>query len=318
MNEFELIRHYFQASSLPRTDVIVGIGDDCALLASKPNYQLAVTTDTMVEGVHFDERLSPYELGYKLMAVNLSDLAAMGAEPCWVSLALTLPSVDETWLAEFSRGLAAMAQLHNVSLIGGDTTRGPLTLTLTAHGQVPSGEALQRGGAQVGDLIFVSGHLGDGAMALNQEWMASLPPEQRQGVEARLFRPSPRVDLGRELRQLANACIDLSDGLIADLGHILKRSGVGARVEVDQLPVSDAACSLLGAEGAARQALKGGDDYELCFTLPPALEAALSQAALRAQTQITCVGQIISGSELELNYQGEPAPWQPQGYLHFN
>lgn len=317
MNEFELIRHYFESTSLRRTDVPLGIGDDCALLAPKAGYQIAVTTDTMVEGVHFDKRLSPSDIGYKLMAVNLSDLASMGAEPSWISLALTLPKADEIWLAEFSRGLAEMAKRFGVSLIGGDTTRGPLTLTVTAQGQVPSGQAMRRDGAQIGDLIFVSGTLGDAALALRKKVIAPLSAHARKDVEERLFRPQPRVELGASIRQLASACIDISDGLAVDLAHILKRSKVGAVLDTEKLPISSHACHLLGEQGAVRQALAGGDDYELCFTVPPEHAEAVIQAAARAQTPITCIGKISQTKGLSLHYQGQAVDWHPQGYLHF-
>ena len=317
MNEFDLIHHYFAAPQHSRSDVPVGIGDDCALVQVKPDHQLAITTDTMVEGIHFDARLSASDIGHKLMAVNLSDLAAMGAEPCWVSLALTLPKVDALWLAEFSQGLFALAQQHQISLIGGDTTRGPLTLTLTAQGQVPSGKALLRSGAQAGDLIFVSGHLGDAALALQQSSVAKLPQAMQRALEARLFRPTPRVSLGLALRGLASACIDISDGLAVDLGHILTRSHCGAQLELERIPVSALAQSMLGAKGAARLALSGGDDYELCFTAPASHQHAIQQAATHTDTAVTCIGQITQQAGLVLSFDGDLVDWQPERFMHF-
>lgn len=317
MNEFELIRHYFTSSSFHRSDVVLGIGDDCAILAPKANHQLVVTTDTMVDGIHFDGRLTPFDIGHKLMAVNLSDLASMGAEPCWVSLALTLPKADKNWLAEFSSGLVAMAKQYEVSLIGGDTTRGALTLSLTAQGQLPVGKALRRDGAQAGDLVFVSGHLGDAALALKQAKIAQLPEGELQALEARLFRPTPRVKLGGAIRELASSCIDLSDGLAVDLGHILKRSGVAAQIEADKVPVSVIAQSLLGEKGAAQQALSGGDDYELCFTAPKILAKSIAQAAQTTNTPVTCIGEIHQGAGLAFTYRGTAMDWHPEGFMHF-
>lgn len=323
MNEFELIRQYFAQSNTDRPDVALGIGDDCALLHPLANHQLAVTTDTMVDGVHFDERLSPADLAHKLVAVNISDLAAMGAEPCWVSLALTLPSSDRLWLSQFAEQLAEQLEHYQVSLIGGDTTRGPLTLSLTAQGQVPCGQALTRSGARIGDLILVSGQIGDAALALQQEKLADLPATDIGKLEQRLFRPTPRVALGIQLRAIASACIDLSDGLAADLRHILKRSSqaageqLGARIDADKLPTSDVAKAVLGAKAAAQNALRGGDDYELCFTVPAnRLEQALAVAE-QTHTPVTVIGEITSDSGLHIEYLKSPVEWQAQGYLHF-
>ncbi len=317
MTEFELIRHYFQQYAVHRDDVPLGIGDDCALLQPMPGHQLAVTTDTMVEGIHFDARLSAQDIGHKLLAVNLSDLAAMGAIPCWISLALTLPHADKTWLAGFAQGLAESASEYGVALIGGDTTRGPLTLTVSAQGQLPVGSAMCRSGGQVGDLIFVSGHLGDAALALNPTLLGKLTPRQCQRVESRLFRPTPRVALGQLIRPLATACIDLSDGLAVDLAHILRGSGVGARLDTEQLPVSEEAKALLGEQGALQNALNGGDDYELCFCAPAQHQDAILAAAQQAETQVHCIGQLEAGGECALFYEGTPVHWSAQGYLHF-
>lgn len=317
MNEFELIRHYFKSSALQRSDVPLGIGDDCALVAPKPFHHLAVTTDTMVSGVHFDERLGPFELGYKLMAVNLSDLASMGAEPCWISLALTLPEVDQGWLEIFSLGMAALAKPYQVSLIGGDTTRGPLSLTLTAQGQIPIDQALTRGGAQPGDLIYVSGHLGDARLALAQDTIACLPLTRQKALEERLFKPTPRVRLGELLREVATSCIDLSDGLAADLSHILRLSNVGAKLSAEKIPVSEIAKGLLGAEEAAREALLGGDDYELCFTVPADKVERLHSISGLGQAKLTCIGEITQERQLMLTYNKQPVDWNLKGFMHF-
>ncbi|MBW8191808.1 thiamine-phosphate kinase [Neiella marina] len=332
MNEFDLIRQYFQQTDTERADVALGIGDDCALLQPLAHHHLAVTTDTMVDGVHFDERLTPADLAYKLVAVNLSDLAAMGAVPCWVSLALTLPSSDQTWLSEFGQALAHQLRHYQVALVGGDTTRGPLTLSLTAQGQVPAGQGLTRSGAAVGDVILVSGHLGDAALALNQHKLTPLTASQCARVEARLFRPTPRVELGLTLRQLASACIDISDGLSADLNHILERSSkalgganasmstvsLGACIDADKLPVSAEAVSVLGEQGAAANALNGGDDYELCFTVPATRLNEVIAAGKKANTPVTVIGEIVADGGLQTYYLGQAVDWQAQGYLHFS
>ncbi|MBD1388803.1 thiamine-phosphate kinase [Neiella sp. HB171785] len=324
MNEFDLIQQFFSKAHSKRADVVLGIGDDCALLQPKSGYQIAITTDTMVDGVHFDDRLNAADLAHKLVAVNLSDLAAMGAEPCWVSLALTLPSSDTNWLAEFATMLANRLQHYGVSLIGGDTTRGPLTLSLTAQGQLPAGSAMTRCGAKAGDLILVSGSLGDAALALQQEKIASLPVADIAALERRLFRPIPRIELGLAIRQFATSCVDISDGLSADLGHILARSSrasghaLGATINTDQLPVSAAAMLALGAKQAALNALKGGDDYELCFTVSPDLLQQVLAAAEQSNTPVTVIGEINQTGKLTIQYQQQHVDWRAQGYLHFS
>ena len=275
LTEFALIARYF--SGLDRgAGVLLGVGDDAALLAGPgPDEALAVTVDTLVEGVHFAPGCDPEALGHKLLAVNLSDLAAMGAEPAWATLALTLPAVDEAWLAALSAGLAALAREHGIALVGGDTTHGPLSLTLTAAGRVPPALALRRGGARPGDAVCVTGTLGDAALALRDP--PGLDAATRAALRARLDRPTPRLAAGRALRGLAAAAIDLSDGLAADLGHVLDASGVGATVELARLPLAAPLAALAGA-GDWALPLGGGDDYELCFTLP---EAGLEELARR-------------------------------------
>ncbi|GGA71457.1 thiamine-monophosphate kinase [Neiella marina] len=324
MNEFDLIQQFFSHANSNRTDVALGIGDDCALLQPKSGNQIAVTTDTMVDGIHFDSRLSPADLAHKLVAVNLSDLAAMGAEPCWVSLALTLPTSDSNWLTEFGAMLAERLQHYGVSLIGGDTTRGPLTLSLTAQGQLPAGTAMIRGGAKPGDLILVSGSLGDAALALQQDKLVALPAASIASLEQRLFRPTPRVELGLAIRALANACIDISDGLSADLNHILARSSaasgelLGAVIDADKLPVSATAVTVLGAKRAALNGLKGGDDYELCFTVSPDSLQPVLAAAEQCNTRVSVIGEINQTGQLAVQYQQQQLDWQAQGYLHFS
>ena len=272
MNEFDLIRTHFAALGAARTDVELGVGDDCALLAVPAGQRLAVSIDTLVCGTHFLPDCDPEALGYKSLAVGLSDLAAMGAEPAWATLALTLPpelvAEHPDWIAAFARGLGALAQHHGVRLVGGDTTRGPLSVTLQVHGLVPEGAAIRRAGARPGDLIYVSGTLGDAGLALRQI-LAGAPVEP--GLRERLDRPTPRVALGMALRGIATAMIDVSDGLAADLGHILDASGVGAELRLQSLPLSPSVAAVVAADGDWSLPLASGDDYELCFCIPPGL-----------------------------------------------
>ncbi len=277
MNEFELIQTFFARQQVSRADVIAGIGDDAALLQPPPGQQLAVTSDLLVSGVHFFPDADPVALGHKALAVNLSDLAAMGAEPAWFLLNLTLPQVDTAWLEKFCQGMFGLAREYGVQLVGGDTSRGPLAVAIEAHGFVPAGKALRRSGARVGDRIYVTGTLGDAALALQQRFgRLSLPPNEIASVAARLDRPTPRVREGLALRGLANSVIDVSDGLLADLGHIMEMSRVGARIFLDKIPISPicrAHIENLGWDVV----LATGDDYELCFTVPAENIAALEK-----------------------------------------
>lgn len=317
MTEFELIASYFTSDQPLRSDVVLGQGDDCAVVSTTAATQMAVTTDTMVSGVHFDEKVPPRALGHKLVAVNLSDLAAMGAEPAWLSLSITLPEANEDWLREFSAGLYELANYYNCQLIGGDTTRGPLSLTLTAHGLLPEGQYLSRHGARPGDWVYVSGTLGDAAAALAaQQGELELSRAQSQFLEERLFYPSPRVTLGQALRGLATSTIDISDGLASDLGHILTRSNVGARLQLTSLPVS-ATLSTLNEQQQRRFALCGGDDYELCFTIPEASRGSLHTAIMHTGVDVTCVGQIESQPGLRVFDGDEEVTTDVQGYQHF-
>ncbi len=278
-SEFELIKQYFSALTPSRDDVLLGIGDDCALLQAPKGKAIAVSIDTLVSGKHFFDNTTVYDLGHKCLAVGLSDLAAMGATPAWFTLALTLPNVDVEWLQDFSRGLAALAGEHGIQLVGGDTTSGPLSISIQVHGFTDVDKALKRSGAQSGDMIYVTGTLGDAgaALALEQgdaKLAAVLDSADRDYLQQRLDKPSPRVDFGEQLAGLATAAIDISDGLLADLGHILEASGpenssLGARIDLDRLPLSPALQKL--PESQAQQfALAAGDDYELCFTASPA------------------------------------------------
>ncbi|MBC9252343.1 thiamine-phosphate kinase [Pseudomonas alcaligenes] len=316
MGEFELIRRFFAAAPCAQAaeGVALGIGDDCALLQLSPGEQLAVSTDTLVAGVHFPVSPDPFLLGQRALAVAASDLAAMGAEPLAFTLALTLPEAHADWLAAFARGLSQMAQGCGLALVGGDTTRGPLSLTLTVFGRVPAGQALTRGGAQVGDLLCVGGELGDAAGALP----LVLGQQQSQGVQAdyllqRYWAPQPQLTLGRLLRGQATAALDISDGLLADCGHIAKASGVALHIEAARLPLSPALQAVAGA-AAVDCALAGGDDYVLAFTLAPQRLAAL-QAAWPA---CTVIGWVVAGSGVQLlDAAGHIVNPPRAGYQHF-
>ncbi|MDO9358468.1 MAG: thiamine-phosphate kinase [Polaromonas sp.] len=297
MGEFDLIAKYF---TRPTPRAALGIGDDCALLQPADGMQLAISTDMLVAGRHFFPDVDPVTLGHKALAVNLSDLAACGAQPTAFTLALCLPAVDEPWLAAFSRGLFALADEHGCELVGGDTTRGPLNICVTVFGEVPRGQALLRSGAREGDDIYVSGTLGDARLALEAlRGNISLPPAWLAATRVRLEQPTPRVALGTALRGIATAAIDLSDGLLGDLGHLLKASATGARIDTSVAinliagsPGVERAEALFGHEERLRCVLAGGDDYELAFTAPVSARAAVASAALQARTPVTRIGVI--------------------------
>lgn len=307
--EFDLIRRYFAVQPPRHPFNQLGIGDDCALLNPPAGYQLAVTTDTMVENVHFFADAEPEWLGHKLLAVNLSDLAAMGAEPFAVTLALTLPKVDLNWLQAFSRGFLNLARHYNVDLIGGDTTSGPLTLTVQAMGVVPIGKALRRSGARVGDAIFISGSIGDAGLGLKikQGYVCERPE-----IALRQFnRPLPGVELGMSLRDVANACIDISDGLAADLGHILEQSQVGARLYWEKLDLSPPVLDYIDHSGDWRMPLTAGDDYRLCFTVPV-------ERIDHVPTDCRQIGLIESEPGLRLMKAGYCHTIEARGFEHFS
>jgi thiamine-monophosphate kinase len=300
MGEFDLIDRYFKQ---PARRNPLGVGDDCALLAPRPGMQVAVSTDMLVEGRHFLSTVDPFKLGHKALAVNLSDLAARGAAPLAFTLALALPEANAAWLEPFSRGLLALADEFDCELVGGDTTRGPLNICITVFGEVPAGQALLRSGAHAGDDIYVSGTLGDARLALEVfRGGLSVPAAAFELARARMEQPTPRVALGQALRGVATAAIDISDGLLGDLGHVLRQSRVGARIDID------AAYGLLGTSNIAslpadRQlefVLAGGDDYELAFTAPTAQRAAVEAAAMASGTALTRVGQIEAEPGLRL------------------
>jgi thiamine-monophosphate kinase len=264
MNEFALIQRYFWEKSRYNSSVCMGIGDDAALVIPPSNQQLAISVDTLIEGVHFPVDTAPQDIGFKALAVNLSDLAAMGAQPLWFTLALTLPNVDKPWLEQFSEGLFEISKAYNIQLIGGDTTKGHLSITIQVIGSVPQNQALMRSGAQIGDEIFVTGTLGDAGLALAV--LQNKISFQNQDI-TRLNRPTPRISEGLKLRGIANSAIDISDGLLADLGHLLEMSGnVGATLFLNNLPLSKE-LQTLKIEQAWQFALSSGDDYELCFTV---------------------------------------------------
>ena len=295
--EFELIARHF---TRPVQRAALGVGDDCALLRVAPGMQLAVSSDMLVEGRHFLSTVAPERLGHKALAVNLSDLAACGAEPLAFTLALALPRADDAFLAPMARGMLALADAHGIELVGGDTTAGPLNLCITVFGQVPAGQALLRSGAAVGDDIWVSGQLGDARLALEVfRGTLSLPGEAFETVRRAMELPQPRVALGLALRGIASSAIDLSDGLVGDLGHVLQRSGVGAMVQVDELPRSATLAAQL-ADVQQQCLLAGGDDYELLFTAAPQQRDAVRVASERAAVAVTRIGHIEPGQALRL------------------
>lgn len=318
--EFSLIARYFDRVRSSRLDVETGIGDDCALLNIPEKQTLAISTDTLVSGIHFLPDIDPADLARKALAVNLSDLAAMGADPAWLTLALTLPAVDEAWLAAFSDSLFEQLNYYDMQLIGGDTTKGPLSMTLGIHGFVPEGRALKRSGAKPGDWIYVTGTPGDSAagLAILQNRLQVSAKEDAAYLVKRHLNPTPRILTGQALRGLANAAIDLSDGLISDLGHILKASECGARIDLDALPFSDAMQRCVEPEQALRWALSGGEDYELCFTVPELNRGALDVALGHFGMKYTCIGQISADVEgLHFQRDGKPVTLDWKGYDHF-
>ncbi len=319
MGEFDLIGRYF---TRPAKRSPLGIGDDCALLAPAPGMQLAVSSDMLVEGRHFLSTVDPARLGHKALAVNLSDLAACGAKPLAFTLALAMPAVDEAWLAGFSKGLLALADEHGCELVGGDTTRGPLNICITVFGEVPAGSALLRSGARAGDDIWVSGSLGDARLALEAfRGTLRLPEALFEQARTRMEQPTPRVALGQALRGIATAAVDVSDGLLGDLGHILAASGVGARVDADAA-VGLVAAVRAGLELDARMlrtcALSGGDDYELVFTAPAAARDAVMQAGCAGDTAVTRIGSVsIEPGVQVVDAQGAPVAQRFEGFDHF-
>ncbi len=316
IGEFDIIARYFTRDTTD-ADVVLGVGDDAAVLAVEGH--VAVTVDTLVAGVHFPAGMAPHLLGYRLMAVNLSDLAAMGASPRWCTLALVLPSADDLWLDGFSRGLFELAEHYGVSLVGGNLSRGPLTLTLQLMGTIERASTLTRSGGHVGDDIYVTGTLGDSAagITLITERTAAPHGSAAAALKERFYRPMPRVAAGLALRGLATAAIDISDGLLADLGHLCKESGCGATLDVERVPLSGELLSLFPPQEALKHALGGGDDYELCFTAPPSRADEVEAALEAAATPVRRIGQLVAGQTVVCRRDGEPFAPAVRGYRHF-
>jgi thiamine-monophosphate kinase len=319
LSEFQLIEKYFTHCSVERSDVLLGIGDDAALFKAPAGAMLVAAVDTLVVGAHFPTHTSPADIGYRALAVNLSDFAAMGAEPAWATLALTLPQADNDWLRDFSAGFCGAARQYNVQLVGGDTTKGPLTVTVQLTGYVPDGCALRRSGAMRGDLIYVTGTVGDAGLALALlEGQCELTRQQQEYILNRFYRPQPRVQQGMALRNLANAAIDVSDGLLADLNHILTASGVGATLIVDHVPVSSPLKSVLEQVGGWRLPLTAGDDYELCFTVPQEIKTEVEHLLERYPGGMTCIGMVENETGLRCKFSsGQPFEITAEGYDHF-
>ena len=322
MSEFSLIQRYF---TRPTPSAVLGVGDDAALVRVNSGMELAISTDMLVSGTHFFADADPYMLGHKTLAVNISDMAAMGAQPRWATLALSLPGEDEAWLERFSAGFFALAEEYHVELIGGDTTQGPLNLCVAIMGEVPQGKALRRDGAKVGDEIWVSGKLGDAALALaHMQGKLMLDDASFTATAPALHRPIPRVALGIALRDIAHSAIDISDGLLADLGHILERSGMAAEIQFNMLPVSTYLRAFLEQKMGLAQALgmqcvlAGGDVYELCFTAPIERHAEIEKLSVRLDLPLSCIGKIVAGSGCIVHAaDGSVMTIKETGYDHF-
>jgi len=314
--EFDLIARHF---TRPAANAVLGVGDDCALVDVSNGMDLAVSTDTMVSGTHFFPDVDPETLGHKALAVNLSDMAAMGAMPYWAMLALTVPAVNHEWLAKFAKGFFDLAEEFGVSLIGGDTTKGPLTMTVTIMGEVPAGAALRRNGAKVGNDIWVSGNLGDAALAVaHRRGLLKLAEEDYLEAVMRLYEPMPRVALGQALRGLATSAIDISDGLLADLGHICDLSKVGATVEADRLPVSTIGAKHVETLAGLTAIVAGGDDYELCFTAPANARDSIEDLTDVLGVPLTRIGEVRKGKGVSLvGTDGKPIKVDGGGFDHF-
>ncbi|HEV2682400.1 MAG TPA: thiamine-phosphate kinase [Rhodanobacter sp.] len=320
--EFRLIERIRELTAQPRDDVRIGIGDDAAVLAVPVGQELAVAIDTLVEGVHFPRGTAAADIGWKALAVNLSDLAAMGASPAWALLALTLPTPDVAFVEGFAEGFAKLAQSHRLALVGGDTTRGPLSISVAVHGFVPPDKALTRAGARVGDAVLITGTLGDAAAglhALQNPWRDDdHRTELRDFLIARLNLPTPRLAAGAALRGQATACIDVSDGLLADLGHVCRASGVGAEIDAALLPRSSALMALYDETSALQFALSGGDDYELCFSVPAQRLADVQADLSRLGCGVTKIGRIVEGDGVRVRgTDGEWLETDRLGWEHF-
>ncbi len=318
ITEFDLIEDYFAAITQQRHDVLLGIGDDAALLRVPQGMDLAVSVDTLVAGVHFFPDIAPADLGYKALAVNLSDLAAMGAKPAWATLALTLPRIDDVWIGGFCSGFTELATQFGLQLVGGDTTSGPLSVTVQVQGLIPRGQGMRRSGARVGDDIYVTGTLGDAALALACR-VEGVEHNDLQTLGTSLDRPVPRVEVGLALREFATSAIDISDGLAADLGHILKSSAVGASLQLENIPMSPQVAAAREQTDDWSMVVAGGDDYELCFTQSTAHRDRLAEISRRTGVTMTRIGVIEEQAGLRF-VQPNGMAWLPdrKGYEHFS
>jgi len=319
LSEFELIERYFSHCGAPRADVRLGVGDDAALLNSPAEQELVAAIDTLVAGVHFLPDAAPASIGHRALAVNLSDLAAMGARPAWALLALTLPDADERWLAAFARGFCALAQTYEVALVGGDTTAGPLCVTVQVLGHVPRSRAMLRSGGSPGDALFVSGAVGDAAagLALEQGRLKLEDVIAARHLRERFAFPTPRIALGERLRDFATACIDVSDGLFGDAAKLARASGCGVEIAFDDLPVSAELVGAVGAERARQLALTGGDDYELCFSVAPARVAELERSLPPARWQYRRIGVLCAAPGANVTRGGNVMQFSHSGFDHF-
>ncbi len=323
-SEFDLIQKYF---TKPTHQTKLGVGDDAALIKVSEGFELAISTDMLVAGTHFFADAAPFDIGWKALAVNVSDMAAMGAQPKWATLAIALPEVNETWLSEFSRGFFACADTFEIDLIGGDTTKGPLNISVTIMGEVPTNQALKRSGAQVGDDIWLSGQLGSAALGLahlqgkikleNDVTGLNHSSASLQASIHALHKPVPRVNLGLKLREIATSCIDISDGLLADLGHILKASNCGATIDLEKIPCIDYLKKDLQNPQFQEFLLAGGDDYELCFTAPPSQREAIHLLSNQLNIQITCIASTRMDIGLQACYKNKKITLLKQGFDHF-
>ena len=318
LSEFALIERYFRRCGAQRADVRLGVGDDATLLAVPGDAELVAAIDTLVAGVHFPHGSPPASIGHRALAVNLSDLAAMGARPAWALLALTLPEAEENWLEEFTTGFADLARAHNVALVGGDTTRGPLCISVQLLGHVAAGTALTRGGGNAGDVLFVSGTCGDAAagLAIEQGQLAA-DRDARAWLRERFLWPTPRVALGERLRGFASACIDVSDGLLADAGRLAQASHAGAELAWAELPLSQPLLEVLGEVRARELAFSGGDDYELCFAVPPQNVARLTAQLPPQEWRYARIGVLRAEPGTVVMRDGSVMEFSHAGYEHF-
>ncbi len=315
VSEFDLIANYF---TRPTRHTKLGVGDDAALISPAHGMELAISVDMLVAGTHFFHDTDAYNLGWKSLAVNVSDMAAMGANPKWTTLAIALPEINELWLSEFSRGFFACAEAFNIDLIGGDTTRGPLTISVQIMGEIPTGKAIKRSGAEAGDDIWVSGTLGSPALALaHLQGKVAIAESALPACLDALHTPMPRTALGLSLRDIANSCIDISDGLLADLGHILEASNLGAQLNLDQLPCHDFLRERLGDPAFQQYPLAGGDDYELVFTAPESQREKISQLSKQLNLPLSLIGETTKYLGLKVNYKNKTLAISKRGFDHF-